>query len=523
MNVIPIAKSEDKSLYEQVADRIQALIAEGTLQPGDRLPSVRKLHEQLSVSIATVLEAYRLLEDRGLISVRPQSGYYVKQILFPTPEEPSLSAPPRQANDVDTSLAFRFSRLSHHSPQMIQLGAAIPSPTLLPLAALNRVMGQVVRNHPSAIHAYDVPPGCEPLRHEVARRMMNAGCSITPDQIVTTNGTFEAVFLSLKAVTQPGDTVAIESPAYYNLLEALELLHLKALELPTHPREGMSLPHLEAALQKKQIAACALVSNFSNPLGSCMSDLKKKQLAELLAQHQVPLIEDDIYGDLYFEGTRPKAIKAFDQQGLVLYCSSFSKTLSPGFRVGWAVAGRYQAKVEQLKWVINQMGALSLQLTIAAFLANGGYDRHLRHLRRAHQSQTLRMTQAICEYFPGETKVTRPNGGHVLWVELPAQFDSIQLYEEALQHQISIAPGMIFSTSNSYGNCFRLNCGFPWSDEIDQAMQTLGSLIKRQLAVKTLNSSGVQAKRLEILKQPEPVAFTALAGINLRANDHTSR
>lgn len=479
MTIRLIDQPQDKNLYEQVADRIQRLIAEGTLQTGDRLPSVRKLHEQWSVSVSTVLEAYRLLEDRGLIAARPQSGYYVKALLK-TPSEPQQSAPSPKAHHVDNSLGFRVI-CSIRDSQTIKLGAAVPSMELLPLAALNRLTGQVLRQHQMVAHAYDVPPGCEALRHEVARRLIDAGCSMTPDEIVTTNGTFESVFLSLRAITQPGDTVAIESPTYYGLLEALEILHLKALELPTHPREGLSLLHLETMLQKRRIAACALVSNFSNPLGTCMSDQKKKELVELLARYEVPLVEDDIYGDLYFEGTRPKALKAFDQEGLVLYCSSCSKTLSPGLRVGWSVAGRYQAKVEQLKWVINQTTATAPQLTVAAFLSNGGYDRHLRQLRRAYQSQTLRMTQAICDYFPPETRVTQPNGGHVLWVELAPEFDSLQLYEMALQRQISIAPGIIFSPSGGYNNCLRLNCGMPWSDEIDRAMQTLGELIRQQI------------------------------------------
>jgi DNA-binding transcriptional MocR family regulator len=468
----------DQNLYEQVADRIRGLIKEGTLQPGDRLPSVRKLREQLSVSVSTVLEAYRLLEDRGLISARPQSGYYVKQPTH-SPAEPNPSTPPRKAHSVDTSLAFQVSTTCH-DPKVIKLGSAIPSCEILPIAALNRLMGQVLRQNPDISHAYDVPPGCEPLRHEVARRLLTAGCSVSPDQIVTTNGTFEAVYLSLKAVTKPGDTVAIESPTYYGLLEALEVLHLKALELPTHPRDGMSLPHLEAALERKQVAACAIVSNFSNPLGSCMDDLKKKQLVELITAYQVPLIEDDIYGDLYFEEVRPKALKAFDREGFILYCASYSKILSPGMRIGWALPGRYQAKVEQLKWVINQTTAIVPQLTVAAFLANGGYDRHLRQIRHAYQTQMASMTRSICEYFPEETKVTRPAGGQVLWVEMPPGFDSVALFQEALQqHHISIAPGVIFSASGSYRNCFRLNCGLPWSPEIERAMQTLGYLSKQ--------------------------------------------
>ncbi len=478
-NPSPEQNIQDKNLYEQIANRIQHLIQEGTLQTGDRLPSVRKLHEQWSVSISTVLEAYRLLEDRGLIAARPQSGYYVKPQIH-QPSEPQQTAPAIKPHHVDNSLGFQVI-CSIRDSQTVKLGAAIPSMELLPISALNRLMGQILRQHQALAHVYDVPPGCESLRHEVARRMMDAGCSVSPDEIVTTNGTFESVFLSLRAVTQPGDTVAIESPTYYGLLEALEILHLKALELPTHPRDGISLPHLEAVLQNRQIAACALVSNFSNPLGTCMSDAKKQAMVELLARHEVPLIEDDIYGDLYFEGTRPKALKAFDQNGLVLYCSSCSKTLSPGLRVGWALAGRYQAKLEQLKWVINQTTAIAPQLTVAAFLSNGGYDRHLRQLRRAYQSQMLRMVQAICDYFPTESRVTRPTGGHVLWVELPLGFDSLRLYETALRHHVSIAPGVIFSPSGGYGNCFRLNAGLPWSEEVDRAMQTLGDLIRQQM------------------------------------------
>jgi DNA-binding transcriptional MocR family regulator len=481
MNLKPLEKSDRTNLYEQVAYRVQSLIEEGTLQPGDRIPSVRRMHKQMNVSISTVLEAYRLLEDRGFIGARPQSGYFVKQTsLLSYRDEPKPSTPPRRIYQVDSSIAFRIN-VALRDPSIIRLGAAVADPQLFPIKALNRLMGQVMRQYPEICHAYDPLPGCEPLRHEVARRLMDAGCSITPEQILVTNGTTEALYLSLRAVTKPGDTVAIESPCYYGLLEILESLHLQALELPTHTREGLILEELEAALQQGNIAACAVVSNFSNPLASCMSDEKKKQLVEILETYDVPLVEDDVYGDLGFDGNRPKAIKAFDRKGLVLYCASCSKTLSPGLRVGWAVPGRYQTEIEQLKLITNINTAPVNQLTIAAFLSNGGYDRHLRQLRRSYQEKVIRMTQAIYEYFPDETKVTRPTGGHVLWVELSPEFDSMLLYHQAFQHKISIAPGAIFSVSGSYQNCFRLNCGIPWSYQLEQAMKTLGRLIDRQL------------------------------------------
>jgi DNA-binding transcriptional MocR family regulator len=480
MNISPLDSNLDKRLYEQAADYIHNLIQQGTLKSGDRLPSVRNLRQQLSISTSTVLEAYRLLEDRGLISVRPQSGYYVRPTALHS-DEPDVTAPPQQIYSVDTSLAFRLMN-AIQDPQILKLGAAIPSPDHLPLTPLNRLMNQVTRQQAARAHAYDVPPGCPELRYEIAKRMLTAGCSINPDHIVTTNGTFEAVYLSLRAVTRPGDTVAIESPTYYGLLEALEILHLNVLELPTHPQDGISISDFKQALEQQSITACILVSNFSNPLGGCMSDAKKKQLVDVLDAHEIPLIEDDVYGDLFFEGSRPKAIKAFDTKGLVLYCASFSKTISPGLRVGWAIAGQYQPQVERLKWVLNQTTAIAPQLTLAAFLANGGYDRHLRQLRRKYQTQVAQMTQSIGQYFPFGTKITRPKGGHVIWLELPPPFDALQLYEAALEKQISIAPGIIFSASRGYRNCFRLNCAFEWSETIEQAIQTLGQLAQQQLA-----------------------------------------
>ena len=485
-------KSSDKHLYEQVADRIQELIKQKTLQPGDRLPSVRKLREQLSVSVSTVMEAYRLLEDRGLITVRPQSGYYVKANIVS--EEPNPSAPPQQANVIDTSIVSRV-YADIDRPQIVKLGAAVPSPELLPLVTLNRIMGQVIRTNPENIHSYQSLKGCETLRHEIAKRLIDAGCALAPERLIVTNGTTEAIYLALQAVTKPGDTVAIESPCYYGLLQILESLHLKALELPTDPREGISLEHLETALKSSNIAACAVVSNFSNPLGSCMSDRRKQDLVELVTKYNIPLIEDDIYGDLYFGGNRPKAIKAFDTKGIVLYCSSVSKTISPGLRVGWLVGEKNFLQVKKLKTVTNVMTSIVPQLTVAAFFANGGYERHLRKMRRIYHSQMEKMRLAISNYFPPQTRITRPQGGQVLWLELPQNFDVMQLYESALEYRISIAPGIIFSPSKSYRNCLRLNFGLLWTEDSDLAkpassgdgaLQILGALAQQQLARKIL-------------------------------------
>jgi DNA-binding transcriptional MocR family regulator len=368
------------------------------------------------------------------------------------------------------------------NPQEPTLGAAVQGPELMPIAALTRLMSQVMRQHPTACHSYDAPPGTPALRRIIAQRgptgHPTGGYSVSPDEIVITSGAKEAVYLSIKAVTRPGDTVAIESPAYYALLEVLASLGLHAVEIPSHPRSGIDLDQLAAVLRDRPVAAIALVSNFSNPTGSCMTDEAKLRLVQLLEAHDLPLVEDDVYGDLVFEGPRPRAIKAFDRQGLVLYCASYSKTLSPGLRVGWAIPGRYQDKLELLKLVVNQATAPAPQLAVAAFAESGGFDRHLRRVRRMYRDQMAATIDAVNRYFPEQTKHTNPRGGHVLWVELPSGVDAIELYEAAAPEGIRIAPGPMFSPHGGYRNFIRLNTGFPWRPSTDRQIQTLGQLTR---------------------------------------------
>jgi DNA-binding transcriptional MocR family regulator len=270
--------------------------------------------------------------------------------------------------------------------------------------------------------------------------------------------------------------VAIESPAYYALLEVLASLSLRVVEIASHPRHGISLEDLGRTLRAQPIAAVALVSNFSNPSGSCMTDDAKQRLIELLEAHDVPLVEDDVYGELAFEGPRPKAIKAYDRRGLVLYCSSYSKTLSPGLRIGWSIPGRYQNQVELLKLVVNQSAASAPQLAIAAFVESGGFARHIRRVRRMYREQMEATIDAVLRHFPAQTRLTTPRGGHVLWVQLPPGADAMDLYHAAAREGIRLAPGPMFSPSGGYRDFIRLNTGFPWTAGTEQQVATLGAL-----------------------------------------------
>ncbi|RQW82995.1 MAG: PLP-dependent aminotransferase family protein, partial [Geobacter sp.] len=312
------------------------------------------------------------------------------------------------------------------------------------------------------------------------QRALKAGCSLAPDQFVITSGCLEAVTLSLRAVCRPGDTVAIETPIFYNLLQIIEMLDLKALEIPTHPRNGISLSALRYALEHTPIHACLVIPNFNNPFGSRMPEENKQELVMLLERHNIPLIENDVYGDLGFMSERPGIAKRYDRKGLVIHCSSFSKTLAPGYRVGWVVAGRFQESIEKLKAVSNIATATLPQMAIAEFLANGGYDQYLRKIRGVYGLQTSLMAKAVEGCFPKGTRVNTPSGGFVLWVEMPEAVDSIKLYEEALRCGITIAPGTIFSATGKYGNFIRLNAAY-WSKRIEQAVSTVGELAKAQI------------------------------------------
>ncbi len=472
---------EDKLLlYEKVARRINYLIDQGTLRSGDRIPSIRSMSKQMQVSVNTVKEAYNQLEDRHLIEARPQSGYYVCARLPEPPAEPVVDRPALNPAEVNLSEVYRLVMRDLLNPELLQLGIAIPNPELLPVEKLSRMLTRETRRFATQSVSYELPPGNLLLRKQVAQRLLLSGCTLSPEQIVITSGCVEAVVLTLQALCKPGDAVAIETPVYFNFLQLIEEMGLKALEIPVSPRGGISLEALEYALDRNlgEVKACIVLSNFNNPLGSSMSDENKRRLVKLLDNYRVPLIEDDIYGDLSYKDERPSVAKSYDKTGNVLLCSSFSKTLAPGYRVGWIVAGRYQEKIERLKMITSVATASPPQQAIAEFLATGGYDRHLRSIRRVYARQAAQMGDAIGRFFPTGTRVTKPQGGFVLWVEMPKQINALDLYKQALECGISIAPGHIFSIAGKFSNCIRLNAAF-WNTSVEAAIETLGDLAKR--------------------------------------------
>ncbi len=463
--------------YKAFAKELALLIESGELRPGQRLPSLRESSQRRGLSVSTVLKAYHLLEAQGLVQAQQRSGFHVSVRADKYPLLPSSSQPQLDTVEVGKSALIGQVLHAQKNDKVVPMGSAFPDPQLFPLKRLAQSLSRSMRTLDPARAVMDITPGNPELLRQIALRYHLQGYELDMDELLVTHGAIEALNLCLQAVTRPGDAVVIESPSFYVCLQALERLGLRAIEVSTDPVEGMNLEALEQAIAHHRPAAIWLMSNFQNPLGSLMPEPKKRALAELLSRHQLPLIEDDVYGELYFGESRPPPVKAFDRDGLVLHCSSFSKCLAPGYRIGWAAAGRFRQQVQALQLSTTLSAAMPSQLAIADYLDTGAFDKHLKGLRRELESRRDAILGCVQRYFPAQCGVTQPQGGYFLWLELPPGSDSFRLYRAALQHGVSIAPGSMFTVRDEVTRGLRLNYGYPSIEDADRAMQLLARLL----------------------------------------------
>ncbi len=469
------ASSPSLTRYATLAADIAQSIHAGVLQPGDKLPSVRSCCAARGVSPSTVFQAYYLLEARGLIRARERSGYYVASGAHHPPPEPEIARlPPPASLTVDVSERVFSILQASFQPGTVGLGSAFPAPQHFPWNKLAQSLAACARQAQPQALLDDLSTGHSGLRRHIARRYLADGMPLHMDDVVITNGALEALNLCLSAVTRPGGAVVVESPCFYGALQALERLGLQAIEVPTHPRDGIDLQALETAITTHRPQAIWLMSNFHNPLGSLMPAPHKQALCDMAARLQIPVIEDDVYGELYFSARRPLPIKAYDCAGWVLHCSSFSKCLAPGWRIGWVTAGRFTQAVARQKLTTSISTNAPAQTALAHYLEGVGYDKHLRQLRHILLTQRDAMAQAIAQYFPPGTRATRPEGGYLMWVELPEGCDALALHQQALTAGISLAPGPVFSASQRFERCIRLNFGLQWDARTIPALQQLG-------------------------------------------------
>lgn len=473
-----------ESRYETLARTLRRQIDTQVWLPGDRLPSLRESCKQSGLSLMTVLQAYQLLESQGVIVARPQSGYYVAAGL----QRPVRRQPDKRlhaAEQVDVNDAIFDILKAGQDPSVVPLGSAFPDPTLFPQPRLARSLASAVRRMSPHSATANLPPGNEELRRSIARRYAQNGIEVAPDEIVITSGAMESLGLSLQAVTEPGDWVAIESPAFYGALQAIERRKLKAIAIPTDVRFGMDPDALEKALETYPIKACWLMSSFQNPLGCTMPSDNKARLVDILQRHQVALIEDDVYSELYFGSERPVPLKASAYRSEILHCSSFSKCLAPGFRVGWVAAGKYVERIERLQLMSTLSASVPVQLALADFLQKGGqqggYDTHLRRLRRVLEQRQMAMHHAIIKEFPAQVSVSQPQGGYFLWLDLGDNVNAARVYQHALAKGVSVAPGTMFSADERFRHCLRINTSFEWGPHTARAISVLAALVAEEI------------------------------------------
>lgn len=471
------ATGKEELIYLRIAKNIEHKINNEVIKLGDKLPSIREMCREHGVSMSSALQAYYVLEGKGLIESRPQSGYYVcytnKQFLCcPDTTKPVNST---AVEETDRIISKVYAEIG--TKNNLQLSLGVPATSLLPVAKLNKALTQAIRELNGGT-AYELTQGNLKLRRQIARGSFTWNGKLHENNIITTAGCMNALSFCLMSIVQKGDTIAVESPVYFGILQLAQSLGLKVMELPTNPTTGVEIEALKKALKEKKIKLCVLISNFNNPLGSCMPDEHKREVVKLMEKYNVPLIEDDLYGDVYFGNHRPTCCKTYDESGIVLWCGSVTKTLAPGYRSGWVAPGKFMEKVLKTKNYHSISASSITQEAVGNFLESGRYENHLRKLRHTLHGNSMQFMRAISEYFPVDTKVSHPQGGFMQWVELNKKVDGIKLYELALQHKISIAPGRMFTLQKQYNNCIRLSYGLEWNDKIDNALKTVGKLAK---------------------------------------------
>jgi DNA-binding transcriptional MocR family regulator len=469
----------DDYRYQMVERRVLEMIDSGVLGMGSKLPSLRILSRDLGVSISTVNQAYVGLESRGIIESRPRSGFFVRRAASRLPAPETATETTSEALPVTRSGLIRTVLDAVGNKQAVPLNVVEPTPELLPVAEMGRIMAQVLRDHPGDALVYDTIPGNARLRKQIAFRSVETGTPARPDDVLITSGCLEALYISLRATTRPGDMVLIQAPTYYCFLHLLENLGLRAVEIPSYPDCGVKPADIAAALRKFDISTCIFSPNFNNPDASTTPDEAKREIVAMLAALDIPIIEDDVSTDLHFGPKRPGTMKQFDEKGLVLLCSSFSKTIAPGYRVGWMLPGRFMDKAQEVKYTTNVCTPTPTQMAVAEYLDRGRFERHVRKLRDRVEQQMDTMLRHIEEYFPAGTRATHPEGGGVLWLELPGNTDSVELFLAARAKGVNIAPGSIFSTQDKFNNHIRLSCTGVWSEEIRQGLETVGELARR--------------------------------------------
>lgn len=463
--------------YNIFTSAIESRIVAGILKPGDKLPSVRRIKEEYKLSISSVQSGYDYLVFKGLVTAIPRSGYVVALQSDKTREtiHPDLLPIPRdpifRKNVVLTSLA-------QQQAEFASLNAATPSDFFIPQKLVLRTMQQVIREKGASLLRYYPINGTAELRDLLSKRSAEHGARALSEELLITDGASQALYIALSVTTLPGDIIAVESPCVFSVLEIIANLRLKTIEIPIKGKLGFDTDYLKHVCTHNAVKAILLTPNFHNPTGILMADDRKREILSIAQEHDIPIIENDIYGDLYFHNTRPSNIRNFDDTGSVITISSFAKTIAPGIRLGWMAAGRFFSKAERLKFALGRSVSPLNQEVITKLLTTSSYERHLRNFRRQLERQSIQLVGQFRAHFPEGTYTEMPQGGYSIWNKLPANIDMQRFYTQCETLGIHLTPGSTFSFTDTYDHCFRAIVSQQISPSTMQIIETIGRSLK---------------------------------------------
>ncbi|NHC03147.1 PLP-dependent aminotransferase family protein [Acinetobacter sp. 187] len=469
--------------YQSLAQHIAQKIYRSELKIGQRLSSLRQFAEQHQVSLNTAKSCYELLEAQGLIYVKPKAGYFVQSQAQPLhsiaqPQHLDFDAIAKQVSNLELQIEIHEASISS---DLIHLGSIQLSPNLIPIDALRRSIQRALKHSKPEDFLYSDRQGHSKLREALSAHWAEDGIFIAKEEIYITNGCMPALSTVIQNLTEVDDSIIIPTPNYNGQLQLLATLKRKILEIPAHA-DGFDIDRLEQAMRDSDAKVCLLTANFQNPLGFCLSYADKEKIAQLAAQYQCYVIEDDIYAECAYSLKRPLPIQYWDRKGYVIYCGSVSKSLSPSYRIGWFCL---PSRLKHLRAkILTQNSAVNtpLQLGLADLIYSRAYREHLNQLKPKLMRQVEQYRQFIMQAFAGvEIRINQPQGGYALWLQLPQQIDSLKMYRYAQQHSINIVPGLVFGEDQRYNNCIRLNAGHQLSDEIERAIQLLADWAKKQI------------------------------------------
>lgn len=478
-------RSSREPLYRQLATSLQQRIRSGALPPRTRLPTVRQLAQQLGVTRLTVHSAYAELQAGGWIEATVGRGTFVAERIE------QLVAPPEAELGREATPAGMLADMLRMTqlPGLAALARADPAPELFPLRNWQRATELALSSGGPGLMIYTTSQGDQVLRSILAEAVRERGISAGPDELMIVSGVTNGMALATTLLARPGSTVLVEEPTYLGLLNILAAHGVRAVGLPTDD-EGLVVEAVEEALRVERPAFLYTIPTFHNPRGNSLSAPRRAALLELAARHSLPIVEDDIYGQLGYEGAPPRALKADDRAGQVLYMSSFSKNLMPGLRMGYVVAP--PATIRQLVRLRQAQDICSSPLTqraLAIFIEQGWLHSHLRRMLPRYRERRDAMLRAMERHFPMGVTWTHPRGGFSTWVTLPPGLPVMELYLAAIGRGVAFAPGQVFSASDESSPHLRLCFGAEPPERIAEAIATLGALIRERGGARALPAS----------------------------------